>query len=178
MISREQWIDEGLVVLAEQGTAGLRIDKIAGRLGLTKGSFHHHFAGIEGYRQAILDRYEQDALDATGRALAAVAGLPPRDALTRLPDHVSFDPRLEAAVRGWAFADPAARTVQERVDTARLDALTRLWHDVLPDPAAAHTAALVPHLLMIGGATALPTPGQADMRAVFALLATLVPTVR
>ncbi|MFD7310417.1 TetR/AcrR family transcriptional regulator [Promicromonospora sp. NPDC059942] len=177
MISREQWIDEGLVVLSEQGTTGLRIDRIAGRLRLTKGSFHHHFGGIEDYRQAILDRYEQDSLDAVGRALAAVADLPPRDALTRLPDHFSFDPRLEAAVRGWAFADPAARTAQERVDTARLESLTSLWRDVLPDPDQARVAALVPHLLMIGGSTALPTPSQADMRAAFALLATLVPAV-
>lgn len=177
MISREKWIAEGLAVLSEQGPAGVRIDRIAGRLGLTKGSFHHHFAGIESYRQAILHRYEQETLGAVADAVAAVAGLAPRDALTRLPEHFSFDPRLEAAIRGWAFADPAARAVQERVDTARLEALIPLWQDVVPDTARARVAALIPHLLMIGGSTALPTPSQADMRAAFALLATLVPAV-
>lgn len=177
MISRERWIEEGLVVLAEQGDAGVRIDRIAGRLGLTKGSFHHHFAGIRDYRQAILTRYEQDSREAIDRALAAVAGLPPRDALMRLPEQISFEPRLETAIRGWAFADPAARAVQERVDTARFEALLPLWSGVVPDPARARIAALVPHLLMIGSSTALPTPSPADMDAVFALLSTLVPAV-
>lgn len=42
---REAWLAAALDVLAEEGQAKLRIDKLAGDLGVTKGSFYHHFDG-------------------------------------------------------------------------------------------------------------------------------------
>jgi hypothetical protein len=61
------------------------------------------------------------------------------------------------------------------VDTARLDALSSLWQQILPDPTRARVAALVPHLLMIGASVAMPRPTKSDMQDMFALLATRVP---
>jgi hypothetical protein len=95
-----------------------------------------------------------------------------------LPSHVSFDPRIEAAIRGWAFESEEASAVLARVDSARLDALVGLWERILPEAGQARTAALVPHLLMIGVSVAMPRPTAADVEEVFALLATLVPSVR
>lgn len=164
-------------MLREQGRTAIRIDGIAERLGLSKGSFHHHFAGIGDYRLALLSRYEQSALDAISEAVASLADLPAREALMRLPDHVSFDPRLDAAIRGWAFDDDAARTVQEHIDTVRFHALLALWSEVVSDPAKARIAALIPHLMMVGGSAALPAPSATELRAVFGLLAMLVPSV-
>lgn len=166
-----------MAVLAEQGAAGVRVDRIAARLGITKGSFHHHFAGIDVYHRALQARYETDALGAIARAVTAVSDLPPERALMQLPANFEFDPRIEGAFRGWAFENDEARAVQARVDAARLQALIGLWRQLLPDPAAARVAALVPHLLMIGASVALPRPSQADMHDVFALLATLVHSV-
>ena len=98
-------------------------------------------------------------------------------ALMELPAHVVFDPRIEAAIRGWAFENDEASAVQRRVDAARLAALISLWQQILPGSGRAHVAALVPHLLMIGASVALPRPTETDMREVFLLLATLVPSV-
>lgn len=170
-------MSEGLAVLADRGAKGVRVDRIAARLGLTKGSFHHHFDGVDAYHQALLDRYEADSMDAIGTAMASVSALPPKQALMALPSQVSFDTRLDAAIRGWAVEQPAAQAVQARVDAARLDALIGLWQRILPDPAQARVAALVPHLLMIGASVALPTPTEEELREVFSLLATLVPAV-
>lgn len=129
------------------------------------------------YHQSLLDRYEADSMNAIGTAMAAVSALPPKQALMALPSRVSFDTRLDAAVRGWAVEQPAALAVQARVDTARLDALVSLWRRILLDPAQARAAALVPHLLMIGASVAVPTPTEEELREVFSLLATLVPSV-
>jgi AcrR family transcriptional regulator len=177
MTMRDRWLNEGMAVLAEQGAGGVRVDRIAARLGLTKGSFHHHFDGIADYHRALWARYESDSIDAIGRAVTAVADLPPERAVMDLPAHVAFDPRIEAAIRGWAFENDDARAVQRRVDAARLDALISLWQQILPDPGRARIAALVPHLLMIGASVALPRPTTTDLHEVFALLATLVPAV-
>lgn len=165
-------------MLAELGAKGVRVDQVAARLGLTKGSFHHHFDGVDDYHRALLSRYESQAMDAIAAAVAAVSDLALDQALMELPSHASFDPRIEAAIRGWAFEYEEARTVQARVDTARLNTLVSLWQRILGDSARARTAALVPHLLMIGASVALPPPSEKDMHDVFSLLATLVPSVK
>lgn len=178
MAARDRWVDEGMAVLAEQGAKGVRVDRIATRLGLTKGSFHHHFQGISDYHRALLARFEADSMLAMRTAVEAVSGLPPERALTDLPSRVSFDLRIEAAVRGWAFESEEASEVLARVDGQRLEALEGLWARILPGGAQARTAALVPHLLLIGASVALPRPSATDVQDVFSLLAALIPAVR
>jgi len=176
--ARDRWLDEGLAVLAELGAPGIRIDPIAERLGLSKGSFHHHFAGAADYRAAILDRYETGAY-ASLAEIAPGDGADPVTALAGLRGRVPelFDPRLEVAVRAWAFQDETARAVQERVDTARLAAIERLWNAILGDPVRARTAALLPHLLAIGASVALPPLDPDELDAVFGMLVELIPAV-
>lgn len=166
------------MMLAEQGARGVRVDRVAARLGLTKGSFHHHFDGVDDYHRSLWARYESTSSDAIDRAVTAVTDLPPERALMELPARFQFDPRIEAAFRSWAFESDGARAVATRVDAARLEALTVLWRQVLPGSRRADIAALVPHLLMIGASVALPRPTEADMEELLSLLATLVPAVR
>lgn len=177
MTPRDRWLDEGMRVLREQGIAGVRVDRIAARLELTKGSFHHHFDGVGDYRRALLERYEDETAAVIEGAKSAIRDLPPKQALAELPAQVPFDPRLEAAIRGWAFQDEHAREVVQRIDTARLQALNGLWLAVVGDPHRAAVAALIPYLVTIGVSVAFPTPKDSDVADVFALLAHLVPFV-
>ena len=55
-------------------------------------------------------------------------------------------------MRAWAFSDAEVRTVQERVDSQRLESLYGIWSKILDDSAQAHTAALLPYLVGIGPA--------------------------
>ncbi len=52
--SKQAWLDEVLRTLADEGAPALRIDRLAGGLGLSKGSFYHHFDGMAGYKDALL----------------------------------------------------------------------------------------------------------------------------
>ncbi|MEV0081899.1 TetR/AcrR family transcriptional regulator [Saccharopolyspora sp. NPDC050642] len=45
MSGKQDWLDAGLEILADQGVPALTIDRLATKLGLTKGSFYHHFGG-------------------------------------------------------------------------------------------------------------------------------------
>lgn len=179
MTARDMWLEEGLAVLAEQGPSGVRIDRIAARLQLTKGSFHHHFEGISGYKAALLERYQDEALSALQHALAELEPLGEKKALVALPEYLeeAFDIGLETAVRSWAFQDDPARMVQERVDSARLAAIEKLWLSLVRDAGRARTAALVPHLLAIGSSVALPPLTSSQLREVFDLLGELIPAV-
>ena len=166
-------------MLAAEGADGVRADRIAARLGLTKGSFHHHFAGISDYRRAILERHERDQLAVLERLSLWLDQLPADEALATLPGRLTelFEADLERAVRSWAFSDPAARSVQERLDSARLAFLRDLWTQILGEGHRAYVAALVPHLIAIGASMAQPRLAADDLRAVFDLLSALAPGV-
>lgn len=179
--ARQRWLDEGLVVLAEEGEAGLRIDRLAARLGLTKGSFFHHFGGAAGYRSALLEAYEQRRLEAMTAAITARRDAGTRATLAWLTDLATGDDdsirraELDLAVRAWASSDPEARAVQARIDAAVIDALQETWRPVVESDAAARTAALVPYLVSLGAAMTVPPISPHELRDVYELLLEAVP---
>ncbi|GAA1425439.1 TetR/AcrR family transcriptional regulator [Agrococcus citreus] len=173
MPSRDDWVATGLDALAAAGEGAIRVDPLAARLGVTKGSFHHHFRGAADLRRAVLAAHELAQLELVERVRDDVAGLDASAALDRLGDLIGRlpDDRLERAVRSWAAIDADAEGVQARVDAARLTAIEALWLQVVP-PQHARTAALVPLLAMIG-ASASSVATRADLDAVLRMLAGL-----
>jgi AcrR family transcriptional regulator len=179
MASRDEWLAEGLAALAATGEAGIRVDKLARRLGVTKGSFHHHFHGMADYRRALLERYEAEQLAARERLATLTAETAAEVVLSGLPAQVEdlLDTDVERAIRAWGVTEPDVSAVQERVDAARLSFLQSLWFQILGDERKARTAALVPHLIAIGAGVARPRLSGEDVRSVFDLLGTLVAAV-
>ena len=175
-------MDEGLRVLAAEGAPGVRIDRIAARLGLSKGSFHHHFAGADGYKRDLLAHYEALSVDALESAIAGVGdNASARDVLGVLTAMIRVDgaglyrPELDVAVRAWSTTDPDVRAVQQRIDTTRIDALARVWSRASPDAAEARRSALLPYLLAVGAAVVVPPVDVDDLRRLYELLLPLVP---
>lgn len=176
MVTRDRWLSEGVEVLREEGPAGLRIDRLARRLGLTKGSFHHHFAGAPDYRRALLAHCCVQADAAIADARRRLAGLSGADLAPSLPALADalHDRPLDVALRGWAVEDADARSAVAAIDGARLAFLEELWTGALGDPAAARIAALVPHLVTVG-ASVSPAVRDDELDGVFRLLARLGP---
>lgn len=172
-MTRNRWIDAGLATLAEEGAPALRIDRVAMRVGLSKGSFFHHFDSAAAYRAALVAAWE-------AKAEGEDSPQPPEAQLTALAEEVGdrFDVPLERAMRAWALQEPEVAASVERVDRARLAALEGIWSRLVDDPARARAAALLPHLVAIGASVAFPSPSRRDLEDVFALLADLVPVVR
>lgn len=179
-ITRERWLDEGIVVLADEGPSGLRIDRLAARLGVTKGSFHHHFAGAGGFKTALLAHYEAQTRAALTEAIAEGQDEGTRTTLARLTELATGDtavrrPRLETAVRAWAQADDEVRATQARIDAAAVDALTAAWRPAVASDAEARTAALVPYLVSLGAEAMVPPIDGDELRRVYDLLLRSVP---
>lgn len=180
MAGRERWLAAGFDALAEEGAAGLRIDRLTRRLGVTKGSFFHHFAGAAAYRTALLAHLEALAdaqADAAERELETAH---PRQVLERLTAAVG-DPgaglwrsELEVALRAWSFADPEVRLAQDRIDRRRLALLEAVWRRLEPDPDRARASARLPYLIMVGASMSAVEPDE--LRQVYALILPLVPT--
>jgi len=183
--TRSRWLDEGLAVLASEGIAGLRIDKLAARLDVTKGSFHHHFAGIADYQRALLEHYEEQVRSTLESAIEQRSGAGTRSTLEWLTALVAGEvggttgsirrPELDTAVRAWAHGDPVAHATQARIDAAAIAALQAAWRPAVETDAAARTAALVPYLISLGAAAMVPPVEGDELRTVYELLLERVP---
>lgn len=148
-LCREAWLDEGLKLLREQGAEALTIDQLTRRLGVTKGSFYHHFRNREEYSQSLLalweERLTRQLIEASSRG---------RDfseknlKLIRMTEQLS-DSQLEVAIRAWAQQDPLAMSFQERVDRQRVEYLCELFRLVV-DEELAEAMALIRYSFYVG----------------------------
>jgi len=153
-------LHDGLAILAESGIRTLTIDSLSARLGLSKGSFYHHFGGMAGYRQALLEYFEErENRDFIERANAAPqpAGEPRlRHMVADVMAAEGGRPDLENAVRSWASIDPVARAHLDRIDVARVAFLQEQFEAMGLEPQAAAEFARIAHLMSLGAAQTLP----------------------
>ena len=164
--SRQKWLDEGLVVLARAGASGLRIDGLARAIGVTKGSFYHHFVDLADYRRALLAHFEERCTTRYIDATDQLTDLAPTDRLMALADAVLADEEtyrgLEVQVRSWAASDDDAHDTLARVDARRLAYLEELAEAIVGDIGRAADLAATIYFLLIGSEHAVPagSPGQ------------------
>ena len=56
-LTRDDWISAAWDMLGENGLDGVRVEPLARRLGVTKGSFYWHFKDPQQLMEALLDRW-------------------------------------------------------------------------------------------------------------------------
>jgi AcrR family transcriptional regulator len=136
-LTAADWAEAALQLIAEAGLGALTVDALAGRLGVTKGSFYWHFQGRSDLLAAALGRWEQRA---TSEAIKGLDGVvDPRRRLELMLDAASQPPRSRSLYAALAEAaeDPVVRQVLNRVASARIAYLERCYHDLgLPQPLA------------------------------------------
>lgn len=168
MVTKKAWLEAGLRMLAKEGYGALRIERLAGALGVSKGSFYHHFSdGMPGFRRELLAHYEQEH---TQRHFDTVAAedQTPADRLRLLRRLVMAnedqEPRRGANIRTWAAHDDDARRTLERVDAARIEYLRALWEAISGDAEAATPMARLLYVMLIGAQHLLPPlePSEID----------------
>ncbi len=180
--ARDRWLDEGLTVLEEDGAAGVRIDRLAARLGLSKGSFHHHFAGANGFKKELLDHVESRMTGLLEQAVDFARDEPSaRRIFARLLEQIAtsdgefFRPRLETALRAWALTDTDAARTQARIDDSRLEVLRALWRRVTDDEEEVRLGALLPYVIGLGATVVMPPLSREDVGKLYERILPLVP---
>jgi AcrR family transcriptional regulator len=149
-LTREAWLVEGLQLLKEQGAAALTIDQLTQRLGVTKGSFYHHFRSRDDFSRSLLAHWEERLTHRLIEASSDGRDFSERNLkLTRMAEEL-FDPELEVAIRAWALRDPLAMRFQERVDRQRIGYLSELFQLVTDDTGAAAALALIRYAFYVG----------------------------
>jgi AcrR family transcriptional regulator len=165
-LTPEAYYDAAFEVLAERGHDGLTIAALGQRLGVTKGSFYHHFRDFPAFVDALMAHW---AAEHATRLIALSESL--TDPLERMDllagIAVGLPHGAEAAIRAWSWSNERVATVQRQVDQARLAHLTSAGADLgLPDEQARVVATI--SLSVLIGMQQLVRPARPEaMQEVF-----------
>lgn len=121
--SRENWLHLGLDALAEGGPEALTTEALCTRASLTRGSFYHHFTGMEAYLGALAQHWHQRDTETIIRLSDAV-DTDKLEALNRLTS--ALDHRLEQAMRRLGALHESVRACIQATDKRRIGHLVKL----------------------------------------------------
>jgi AcrR family transcriptional regulator len=174
-LSRQDWIDFAVGMLAERGAGALRADVLARALNISRGSFYWHFQDVADLHAAVLDAWVEVG---AGQLIAEVerGGGDARARLRALLERgLTADSRLERAVRAWAASDDLAARALVRADRKRLGYLADLFGALGFSPPEAEDRAYLLYQAYVGhvaGGQRLPAKRLA--RFIDSVLAMLV----
>ena len=130
-LRRQDWMRAARLALLNSGPDSVRVEKLARKLDVTKGSFYWHFKDRKEILEALLSEWEEETATLTAVALAnadAEQGL--RELLDTVKEAVVLSERGEApsdaAMFAWAsMSTDVARRVNQ-VERKRLQFFTQL----------------------------------------------------
>jgi AcrR family transcriptional regulator len=119
-----QWFDAALSAMAVGGVEAIRIDQLAAKLGVTKGSFYVLFKSREVFLEGLLDHWRRISTLQVIEELRAI-NESPIERLIRvfdisLTDRAKRRARIEAGFRLWAYDDARAAGTMREIDHHRL----------------------------------------------------------
>jgi AcrR family transcriptional regulator len=150
LLSREDWINAALHALADDGPSGVAVERLAARLGATKGSFYWHFKDRQELISEALATWERDDTDAVIEELMEIGD--PMERLriatvmaTEYEEAESPDVRLLPST-----SDPVVADFVKRVQRKRLGFLAATFRDAGFTPAESRLRARVAYSLALG----------------------------
>jgi len=159
--NKNDWLETGLKFLEEKGLEGLTIDGMATHLGLTKGSFYHHFKNMADYELQLLEYWANQYLTTSG-SLPAI----PSDRLALLDTLMgeTFNRMTgpEVVIRMWAQQDERARDYLEQVDSFRRQLLSEIFNSVMRNEEEAQLLTDMLFSMAVGSMASIPrlAPGR------------------
>ena len=124
-LTPDNWIEAATTVLVDQGIDHVRVDTLAGQLGVTRGSFYWHFRDREDLLRRVLQAWAERCTAQLTRRLESARD----DPREQLRDVISLPfrgraaaraARIELAIRAWARRDDMARLAVDEADASRI----------------------------------------------------------
>lgn len=127
-LSRRAWLQHALETLASEGIEGLRVDRLAKGLGITRGSFYWHFKDRRDLLESLLEYWIETSTTEAFDRIRQLKGGPKARLLTlmRLIERGKLG-RYDVAIRAWAENDPVAARAVRRVDEIRIEFIDELF---------------------------------------------------
>ena len=148
-LSRKDWINHALVVLARGSLADVAVEPMTESLGVTKGSFYWHFEDRAELVTAALERWEYVS---TTVVINFLEKFEPRERLRRLI-RLGYEDRdigMQFATLAADANDPLVEPALRRVSEARLEFLNRTYRALGFSPARARHSSLLAYSAYVG----------------------------
>src|SRR6476620_11735584 len=142
LTSRDLWLRAGQSLLRRGGHSAVKLQGLTDELGLTTGSFYHHFSGMADYLDELARYY------GTEQPVQSRLIVDDPDPLVRLRNLDAFSRGdrmrpLDAAMRDWAAASPVAADAVRAADGALLRFVEHAFVDLGFGRSDARTRALL-----------------------------------
>ena len=129
-VTPETWVQTARHALVEEGLAGVKVDRLATRLRVTRGGFYHNFRDRDDLLARLLDDWVESCRflppeEAWLSAASAMAWI--EAASERLIEENGYDSAFDMAVREWGRSDQRAAWAVERSDRERISTLQRCF---------------------------------------------------
>ena len=130
-LDRAAWVQAALDTLADEGVTGLRVEVLAKRLHVTKGSFYWHFKDRQDLLAGVLDVWKEGRIRDIIKQTRPEPGKEQAQ-LFHVIDVYSASRNkkgilIELAMREWARRDSLAAATVEEVDAWRLRCARELF---------------------------------------------------
>ena len=130
-LDRAAWVQAALDILADEGVTGIRVEVLAKRLHVTKGSFYWHFKDRQDLLAGVLDIWKDGRIRDIVKQTRPEPGKEQAQ-LFHVIDVYSTSRNkkgilIELAMREWARRDPLAAATVEEVDAWRLRCARELF---------------------------------------------------
>jgi AcrR family transcriptional regulator len=152
-LSRQDWIDAAREVLIKEGIERVKVEPLAEKLNVSRGSFYWHFADRQALLDALLDLWKETALEPM-RAVVDEKDLTPVERYEKFMrvwvQGEPYCPIYDLSIRRWALVSPEVARVIKKVDDTRIKLLTGIFKDMGHDPDEAFIRARITYFHQIG----------------------------
>ncbi|MFM6852961.1 MAG: TetR/AcrR family transcriptional regulator [Sphingopyxis sp.] len=158
-LTGKDWLDAGQRLLRTSGARALGLRALSRALGISTGSFYHHFESFDQYLAELADYYHLSQLQSNLATVREGAG-DPREKLVmsaRMAMERGWD-RTSMAMRDWGKTYPAAAAAVRATDGALAEFFAQCFLDM---GLSARQAALRSHILLAMGSS--PVRPQHDV---------------
>lgn len=150
------WLLAAFKTLGDEGIDGVKVERIAKKLGTTKGSFYWHFADRPALLDQMLRFWDEEGTHNIIRDLG-FAEIPATEKLGKLARIASatsiFDldaVAIEGALRAWAGQDETVAKRIAKTEQARIDFVAQLLIEIGHETESAKVLAQQMYLMLLG----------------------------
>lgn len=171
-LTRDQWIVAGLEALAEQGEPGVKIDVLAKKLNISRGSFYWHFQDRGEFLASIVTEWRRITTTRVHEDLMRSSTLTPLQKLKRLQSLSMTGQfwvpggKLERALGQWATYDAFVAEILGKVHAERIHFIEGLFRELGQDHPAARAKLFYSYLVGRHYLDAFMPTGDPDQIAV------------
>ena len=130
-LSQEKWFALTLNIFAKEGKAQVEIDRLANKLGVTKGSFYSHFRDKQHFRHSLAIYWADTTIQLMKEKFvnSKQTGKAKLSTLMRYMKENEIE-KYDLVIRTWALDDAFIAEQVERVDLKRFDLVKSIFSEI------------------------------------------------